>query len=221
MHQFYRQETDSETVGSAMSLDCPFQNGRTFACIEADKPDAATQARLRKPAYSVHPFAPAPPECKRAASAPCLIARIPMKRLSLAALLLAVLPFVPLTGHAAALDDALTCKESAHDFVSGLIDQKLIDDKPMRVEKNSINAFWPAHGEHLTAYGYSVFAIVAFQQDDPLFKKGDGKPIARSAYGAVVVGTTAKVQAALDAVGNTAIVHHAGPLLTAIFCQQD
>ncbi|WP_322042231.1 hypothetical protein [Paraburkholderia sp. J67] len=144
-----------------------------------------------------------------------------MKRLSLAALLLAALPFVPLTGHAAALDDSLTCKESAHDFISGLIDQKLIDGKPMRVESNSINAFWPAHGQRMTAYGFSVFAIVGFQQNDPIFKTGDGKPIARSAYGAVVVGTQAKVQAALDAVGNTAIVHHAGPLLTAIFCQQD
>jgi len=144
-----------------------------------------------------------------------------MKRLPFAALLLAALPFVPLTGHAAALDDALTCKESAHDFISGLIDQKLIDAKPMKVESNSINAFWPAHGQRMTAYGFSVFAIVGFQQDDPLFQHGNGKPIARSAYGAVVVATQAKVQAALDAAGNAAIVHHAGPLLTAIFCQQD
>lgn len=128
---------------------------------------------------------------------------------------------LPLTGHAAALDEALTCKESAHDFVSSLIDQKLIEPKASRVESNSINAFWPAHGQHMTAYGFSVFAIVAYQQDDPLFRTGDGKPIARSAYGAVVFGTVAKVQAALDEAGNTAIVHRAGPMLTAIFCQQD
>jgi hypothetical protein len=187
---------------------------------DRDTPDAAPRARSGKPAYSaslrIGPgFAPT---C--GADAP-RSPRISMKRHSLAALLLAALSFAPLAGHAAALDDALTCKESAHDFVSGLLDQKLIDEKPMRVEKNSINAFWPAHGQHLTAYGFSVFAIVGFQQDDPLFKTGDGKPIARSAYGAVVVGTQGKVQAALDAVGNTAIVHHAGPLLTAIFCQQD
>jgi hypothetical protein len=144
-----------------------------------------------------------------------------MKRSTFAAFLLAALSFMPLTGHAAALDDALTCKESAHDFISALIDQKLIDAKPMKVESNSINAFWPAHGQQLTAYGFNVFAIVGFQQDDPLFKTGRGKPIARSAYGAVVVATQGKVQAALDAAGNTAIVHHAGPLLTAIFCQQD
>ncbi|WP_028218791.1 hypothetical protein [Paraburkholderia oxyphila] len=144
-----------------------------------------------------------------------------MKRLTFAAFLLAALPFVPLTGHAAALDDALTCKESAHDFISGLIDQQLIDAKPMKVESNSINAFWPAHGQHLTAYGFKVFAIVGFQQDDPLFQTGNGKPIARSAYGAVVVATQARVKAAADAAGNTAIIYHAGPLLTAIFCQQD
>ncbi|MCG5076018.1 hypothetical protein [Paraburkholderia tagetis] len=144
-----------------------------------------------------------------------------MKRLTFAAFLLGALSFVPLTGHAAALDDSLTCKESAHDFISGLIDQKLIDAKPMKVESNSINAFWPAHGQQLTAYGFNVFAIVGFQQNDPLFQTGSGKPIARSAYGAVVVATQGRVQAALDAVGNTAIVYHAGPLLTAIFCQQD
>jgi hypothetical protein len=148
-----------------------------------------------------------------------------MKRLtfaaSAAALLASALAFAPMAARAATLDDALTCQESAHDFVSGLIDQKLIDAKPMRVESNSINAFWPAHGQRLTAYGFSVFAIVGFQQDDPLFKTGDGKPIGRSAYGAVVVATQSKVQAALDAAGNHAIVHHAGPLLTAIFCQQD
>ncbi|RQH09049.1 hypothetical protein [Paraburkholderia dinghuensis] len=141
-----------------------------------------------------------------------------MKNSFLFALLLAVLP---LAGHAAALDESLTCKESAHDFVSGLIDQKLIGPEPSRVEPNSINVFWPEHGQHMTAYGFSVFAIVAFQQDDPLFQRSGGKPIARSAYGAVVIGSQAKVQAALNEAGNTAIVHHAGPMLTAIFCQQD
>lgn len=140
-----------------------------------------------------------------------------MKRLTVALLLAAL----PLAGRAAALDESLTCKESAHDFVSGLIEQKLIEPKPMRVESNSINAFWPAHGQHLTAYGFSVFAIVGYQQDDPLFRSGDGTPVAKSAYGAVVVGSQQKVQAALDEAGNGAIVHHAGPLLTAIFCKQD
>ncbi|HEY4803199.1 MAG TPA: hypothetical protein VIH96_11340 [Paraburkholderia sp.] len=144
-----------------------------------------------------------------------------MKRFTFVALLLAALPFLAVNAHAAVIDDSLTCNESAHDFISGLITQNLIDPKPMKVESNSINAFWPAHGQRMTAYGFSVFAVVGFQKDDPLFKTGDGKPIAPSAYGAVVVGTQAKVQAALTAAGNNAIVHHAGPLLTAIFCQQD
>ena len=136
----------------------------------------------------------------------------------LIALLLSALPFA---ARAASLDAALVCDESAHKFIADLAARQLIDPKPMRVESNSINAFWPAHGQRMTAYGFSVFAVVGFQKDDPLFKTGDGKPIAPSAYGAVVVGTQAKVQAALTAAGNNAIVHHAGPLLTAIFCQQD
>lgn len=141
-----------------------------------------------------------------------------MRRLLLATLLLAALP---LTGHAAALDESLTCQESAHDFISGLINLKLIEPTASRVESNSINAFWPVHGQHLTAYGFNVFAVVGFQQDDPLFRTGKGTPIARSAYGAVVFGSVTKVQAALNEAGNTAIVHHAGPMLTAIFCRQD
>jgi hypothetical protein len=145
-------------------------------------------------------------------------ARIPMKRFLLALFLLAALP---LTGHAAALDESLTCQESAHDFISGLIDQNLIEPTPSRVESNSINAFWPVRGQHMTAYGFTVFAVVGYQQDDPLFRTGKGTPIARSAYGAVVFGSVAKVQAALTEAGNTAIVHHAGPMLTAIFCKQD
>lgn len=140
-----------------------------------------------------------------------------MKRFT-SALLLAALPVI---GHAAALDEQLTCKMSAHEFIGGLIDQQLIEPKPMHVEDNSINAFWPAHGQHLSAYGFSVFAIVGFQQDDVLFRTGSGKPIARSAYGAVVVGSQSKVEAAVRAAGNPAIVYHAGPMLTAIFCKQD
>jgi len=140
-----------------------------------------------------------------------------MKRFT-SALLLAALPVV---GHAAALDHSLTCKMSAHDFIGGLIGRQLIEPQPMRVEENSINAFWPEHGEHLSAYGFSVFALVGFQQDDPLFRTGSGKPVARSAYGAVVFGSQQKVEDAVRAAGSPAIVHHAGPMLTAIFCKQD
>ncbi|CAG9248392.1 hypothetical protein [Paraburkholderia unamae] len=144
-----------------------------------------------------------------------------MKRFPVAVFFATAIACFANNARAVVIDDSLTCKESAHDFISALIDQKLIQPKPMRVESNSINAFWPAQGQHMTAYGFSVFAVVGFQKDDPLFRTGDGKPIAPSAYGAVVVATQAKVQAALTAAGNNAIVHHAGPLLTAIFCQQD
>jgi len=135
---------------------------------------------------------------------------------------LAAFSALPLAAHAQTLEASLTCEESAHEFVSGLIGRGLIEPTPMRVESNSINAFWPAHGEHMTAYGYTVFAIVGFEQDDALFQKGSGKPIARSAYGAVVLGSDRKVGAAVTEAGNhTAIVYHAGPLLTAIFCKQE
>lgn len=130
---------------------------------------------------------------------------------------------MPLASHAAtALDDRLGCRESAHAFIAGLIDQHLIETKPMRVASDSINAFRPASGQELTAYGFSVFAVVGFQQDDPLFAHGSGTPIGRSAYGAVVFGGDGKVKAALAAAGNTApIVQHVNLFMTAIFCKQD
>ncbi|HVE11369.1 MAG TPA: hypothetical protein VNE00_29205 [Paraburkholderia sp.] len=134
-----------------------------------------------------------------------------------AALIAAVLP---LAADAAALDAPLACNESAHRFIADLAEQQLIDPQPMRVENNSINAFQPTKGIQLTAFGFNVFAVVGFEQDDPLFKLGKGEPIARSAYGAVVFGGTEKVQAAVTAAGSDAIVHHVGPFVTAIFCKR-
>jgi hypothetical protein len=126
----------------------------------------------------------------------------------------------PLVSRAAELDAALACGESAHRFIGDLADQQLIDPEPMRVESNSINAFQPVRGERLTAFGFSVFAVVGFEQDDPLFKRGKGEPLAKSAYGAVVFGNDEKVQAAVTAAGSTAIVHHVAPHITAIFCKR-
>lgn len=122
---------------------------------------------------------------------------------------------------AASLDQPLHCDRRAHEFIGALEDQHLIDPHPTRVEDNSINAFDPAHGADLTAFGYHVFAIVGFQKDDALFQKGSGKPIADSAYGAVVLGSTESVTAAVRAAGSQAIVHHVAPFVTAIFCQPD
>ncbi|CAB3762958.1 hypothetical protein [Paraburkholderia humisilvae] len=127
---------------------------------------------------------------------------------------------VPLVSRAAELDAALACGESAHRFIGDLAEQQLIDPEPMRVESNSINAFQPTRGERLTAFGFTVFAVVGFEQDDPLFRNGKGEPLAKSAYGAVVFGGDEKVQAAVTAAGSNAIVHHVGPHITAIFCKR-
>jgi hypothetical protein len=62
--------------------------------------------------------------------------------------------------------------------------------------------------------------VVGYEKDDPMFRVGDGEPLARSAYGVVVFGSQSKVRDALAGAGSTAIVHHVAPLVTAIFCKQ-
>ena len=140
-----------------------------------------------------------------------------MMKYVLSSLLLAWLPSLCT---AAALDAPLACNVSAHRFIADLAQQHLIDPQPMRVESNSINAFRPARGASMSAFGFSVFAVVGFEQDDPLFRPGNGEPLAKSAYGAVVFGADDKVQAAVSAAGSSAIVHHVAPHITAIFCNR-
>ncbi len=127
---------------------------------------------------------------------------------------------LPPAAHAAALDTPLTCNETGHQFIADLAGQQLIDPKPTRVESNSINAFSPAQGADLTAFGFHVFAVVGYEKDDPMFRVGDGEPVARSAYGVVVFGSESKVRDAVTAAGGTAIVHRVAPLITAIFCKR-
>ncbi|CAD6528292.1 hypothetical protein [Paraburkholderia metrosideri] len=143
-----------------------------------------------------------------------------MKRLFSSVLLLLATAALPLTSFAAALDTPLTCNESGHQFISDLTQQQMIDPKPMRVESNSINAFSPASGADLTAFGFRVFAVVGYEKDDPMFRVGDGEPVASSAYGVVVLGSESKVRNAISGSGSTAIVHHVAPLVTAIFCKR-
>ena len=143
-----------------------------------------------------------------------------MKRLISSVLLLLAAAALPHTSFAAVLDTALTCNESGHQFIADLAQQQMIDPKPMRVESNSINAFSPASGSELTAFGFRVFAVVGYEKDDPMFRVGDGEPVARSAYGVVVLGSETKVRNAIDGTGSTAIVHHVAPLITAIFCKR-
>jgi hypothetical protein len=143
-----------------------------------------------------------------------------MKHVFRSVLLALLTALAPLACHAAALDAPLACNESGHQFIADLAEQQLIDPTPMRVEANSINAFRPARGAALTAFGFHVFAVVGFEKDDPMFRTGDGEPLANSAYGAVVFGSDTSVQDAVTQAGSTAIVHHVGPHITAIFCKR-
>ncbi|MDR5764518.1 MULTISPECIES: hypothetical protein [unclassified Caballeronia] len=133
---------------------------------------------------------------------------LPMTLASLAAL-----------AHAETLDAQLDCKSTPHAFIAPLQENNLLEKKPMRVEPNSINAFRAAKGATLTAYGFKVYALVAYQKDDPLFRQGKGEPIGDAAYGAVVWGGDAEVEQKVRAAGSDAVVRHVAPFITAIFCK--
>jgi hypothetical protein len=120
-----------------------------------------------------------------------------------------------------ALDSQLDCKSTAHAFIAPLQENHAIETTPMRVESNSINAFKPTHGSHLTAFDFGVFAVVGYQKDDVIFKQGSGEPIADSAYGAVVIGREDSVKEKVRAAGSEAVIHHVAPFITAIFCNRD
>ncbi|SPB16068.1 hypothetical protein NOV72_03267 [Caballeronia novacaledonica] len=122
--------------------------------------------------------------------------------------------------HAKPIEAQLDCKSTAHDFVAPLQQDGLLETRPMRVEPNSVNAFKPVKGATLTAYGFKVYVVVAYQKDDPIFRLGKGEPIADSAYGAVVWGGDKEVEQQVRATGSDADVHHVAPFVTAIFCKQ-
>ncbi|MDR6410384.1 hypothetical protein [Paraburkholderia terricola] len=134
--------------------------------------------------------------------------------------LLALAAALPLITYATVLDAPLACNESGHQFIADLAEQRAIDPKPWRVESNSINAFTPVSGADLSAFGFHVFAVVGYEKDDPMFRVGDGEPVASSAYGVVVFGSESKVRNAVAGTGSTAIVHRVAPLVTAIFCKR-
>src|ERR1044072_7219538 len=108
--------------------------------------------------------------------------------------LLALAAALPLITYATVLDAPLACNESGHQFIADLAEQRAIDPKPWRVESNSINAFTPASGADLSACGFHVFAVVGYEKVDPMFRVGDGEPVASSAYGVVVFGSESKEQ---------------------------
>jgi hypothetical protein len=125
----------------------------------------------------------------------------------------------PVLCRAYELDPQLDCKSNAHDYISQLLNSRYIEPEPMRVEANSINAFRPIRGSNLTAFGFRVYAVLGYEHDDTIFKKGGGEPISDSAYGAVVNGPAETVESRVRATGSKAIVKQVVPLLvTAILC---
>jgi hypothetical protein len=143
---------------------------------------------------------------------------IPVKVSALFALVLSWLA-LPLPAHALALDDELACNDRAHGYITSLQTRKLIADHPLHVEDNAINVFWPAQDSDMTVFGLKVYAVIGYEQDDPMFKLGSGEPLKGSLYGAVVSGGTAEVAKAIVHAGSPAESKHAGPFLTAIYCR--
>ncbi|MFP3566287.1 hypothetical protein [Paraburkholderia sp. SIMBA_030] len=123
--------------------------------------------------------------------------------------------------HAHALDSEFDCTSSPHTFITSLQDGQFIDSKPMRVEKNSVNAFRPTHGSDLTVFGFHVYAVLGYERDDTLFRKGSGDAIAVPLYGAVVSGPVETVETRARQAGSDAVVRQVIPmLLTAIVCNE-
>jgi hypothetical protein len=121
--------------------------------------------------------------------------------------------------HASAVEEQLDCKSTGHVFISALMSSGEIQPKPMHVEKNSINAFRPAHGVKLTAFDFPVFVVLGYEKDDPLFKPGKGDPVADWAYGVVVTGASDDVRDRLHQIGSDAVVREVTPVMTAILCK--
>jgi hypothetical protein len=143
----------------------------------------------------------------------------PSVHLMLTALTSLGVGFLPAVCNADALDAQLDCQSNPHDFIAPLLDEQSIDPKPMRIEANSVNAFRPARGSKLTAFGFHVDAVFGYEQNDPIFKQGSGQPAKFPTYGVVVTGSVASVEASVRRAGSDAVVHEVIPLiLTAVFC---
>ena len=136
-----------------------------------------------------------------------------------AVLALAPLGLLSTPAHASAVEEQLDCKSTGHVFISALMNSGEIQSKPMHVEKNSVNAFRPAHGVKLTAFDFPVFVVLGYEKDDPLFKPGKGEPVGDWAYGVVVTGASDDVKDRLRQMGSDAIVHEVTPVMTAILCK--
>jgi hypothetical protein len=138
-----------------------------------------------------------------------------------AVLLLSGAGFGPVAAHAYALDAQFDCRARPHVFIGQLIHTQYVDPNPMHVEANSVNAFRPAHGRDIAAFGFRVYAVIGYEQDDGLFKKGAGQALAGQLYGAVLSAPREAVESRVREAGSNATVRRVIPLLqTAVVCRR-
>ncbi|PLZ04252.1 hypothetical protein CY652_00805 [Burkholderia sp. WAC0059] len=124
--------------------------------------------------------------------------------------------------HADGHDEQFDCTSNPHAFITSLIDEKSIDPQPTRVEPDSVNAFRPVQGARLKAFGFPIYTVIGYEQNDALFRAGTGKTVDGPVYGVVVSAPAERVQARLRAANNNAIVQSVIPLLlTAIVCDEN
>ncbi|WP_052405734.1 hypothetical protein [Paraburkholderia heleia] len=116
-------------------------------------------------------------------------------------------------------DQQFDCKSDPHTFISSLIEEKSIEPEPSRVEANSVNAFRPARGTRLSAFGFPIYVVLGYDRDDTLFRRGAGKEITSPLYGVVVSAPAEKVRSRVREANSDATVQSVVPLLlTAIVC---
>lgn len=116
-------------------------------------------------------------------------------------------------------DAQFDCNSNPHNFVTAFIDEKSIDPQPSRVEANSVNAFKPMRGTHLSAFGFPIYVVLGYDRDDTMFRRGGGKEIAAPLYGVVVNAPAESVRTRVRQANSDATVHAVVPLLlTAIVC---
>jgi hypothetical protein len=138
---------------------------------------------------------------------------------ALAVLLVAGAGFCPVVAHAYALDAQLDCLARPHAFIGQLINNQDIDPNPMHVEANSVNVFRPTHGSDITAFGFRVYAVLGYEQDDGMFRKGPGEALAGPLYGVVLSAPREAVESRVREAGSNATVRMVIPLLlTAVVC---
>ena len=145
---------------------------------------------------------------------------MPLPRVKALAVLLASSASVwPLASHAYELDAQFDCQARPHAFIEQLIDEKYIASTPNYVDTHSVNAFRPVHGSDVTAFGFRVYAVLGYEPDDEMFKKGKGTALTSPLYGAVLSAPSEAVEERVRAAGSNATVHTVVPLLlTAVLC---